>query len=203
MTHMTLHDGREIDLWKPDFSGVQLETFGMMLYRQLRYNGATKRPYCVLEHTIRGARTCLEPKYSVGLGAYGRDTAKYFLAHDMHEIVTGDITSPIAAHIGSVHLVRLKERLDAAIRDRFGMAEPGDHIRECVAAVDQCMFQREWNDLMPTAFDRAAPGGCHDGPVRNFIGDHQIMPQMIPEYDRPGPHQLIAEFCHLWRLVRQ
>ena len=201
-SYVTLVSGHEIDLHEPDFTGVSLETFGLMLYRQLRYNGATSRAYCVLEHTIRGVRTCLDPETSVGLGAYAVTAAKYFLAHDMHEIVTGDIASPVIRAIGKSEVDALKDRLDLAILRRFGMEEPGDHIREMVVAVDQCMFQREWIDLMPTTFDRAAPGG-HDGPIRDFMLSHNIFPTKIEPHHRRSAQDMVGEFCHLWRAVRR
>ena len=201
--HITLASGHEINLDRPDFVGVSLETFGLMLYRQLRYNGATVRPYCVLEHTIRGVRTCLDPELSPGLGAYAATAARYFLAHDMHEIVTGDIASPVIRAIGKEKVGALKDRLDAAIFDRFGLDQMPDHIAEAVGAVDQVMFQREWMDLMPTSFDRAAPGGCHDGPVRNFMFDHKIYPLKIDTHHRRSAQDMVGEFCHLWRIVRR
>lgn len=204
MTYVTLIDGTEIDLFNPNFEGVRLESFGLMLYRQLRYNGATRRPYCVLEHTIRGVRTCMDQKQSPGLGAYWRATAQHFLLHDMHEIVTGDIAAPVANYLCSSALIDLKCRLDEAIRQRFAIDDPSGAVKECVIAVDQCMFQREWIDLMPTKWESAAPGGCHDGPVRDFMSDHQIHPETIEDYPaaRRSPMDMVGEFCHLWRAVQ-
>ena len=201
--HVTLITGQEINLYTPDFTGVSLETFALMLYRQLRYNGATRRPYCVLEHTVRGARACLDPEQSRGLGAYARRTARHFLMHDLHEIITGDIASPIIRLIGKDRIDPIKERLDAAIYGRFFEEPPGDHMRECVAAVDQVMFQREWIDLMPTTFDKAAPGGCHDGPVRDFMLAHNMHPHKIDADYRATAQYLVGEFCHLWSVVRK
>ena len=200
---VTLVSGQEIDLGVPDFTGVSLETIGLMLYRQLRYNGATARAYCVLEHTVRGARACLDPEQSPGLGAYGRTVAKHFLMHDAHEIVTGDISSPVIREIGKDRVDRLKHRLDLAIYDRFAVEPMTDMIREMVIAVDQAMFQREWIDLMPVTFDRAAPGGHDTGPSRDFMLLHGIYPTVIDNhYRRPG-YDLVGEFCHLWREVNR
>lgn len=203
MTHVTLIDGTEIDLDRPDFTGVTLESIGIMLYRQLRYNGATRRPYCVLEHTIRGVRACLDPKQSPGLGVYGASIGRYFFLHDLHEIVTGDISAPVAAHIGSKQLTALKDRLDLAICRALGIDGPMTrHMINGVKAVDQVMFQREWIDLMPKGWDRAAPGGCHDGPVRDFMAEHRIVPEPIGFDARRSPQDMVGEFCHLWRVVR-
>jgi len=199
--YVTLHDGTEIDLHAPDFTGVSLETIGLMLYRQLRYNGATKRPYCVLEHTLRGVRACLDPQQSPGLGVYARRTAMHFLIHDMHEVATGDIAAPVARAIGADQIDKIKRGIDLAIYDRFGTELHDAHIRECIIAVDQVMFQREWMDLMPTGFDRAAPGG-HDGPTRDFMAAHLITPEPIDAYHCRSSQDMIGEFCHLWRVVR-
>lgn len=192
---VTLHDGTEVDLDNPDLTGVDITSLAIQLYRQLRYNGATTRPYCVLEHSVRGARALVADG-----GASSRTAARHFLLHDMHEAVMGDIAAPVARVIGAVG--DLKERLDAAVYRLFRMDRPTGPVLELVVATDQVMFQREWIDLMPTKFDRAGSGNCHDGPTRDFMVEHALFPDTIENYVRPSFQSLYGEFMHLMRVLK-
>ncbi len=193
--YVTLHDGTEVDLENPDLTGVDMATLAIQLYRQMRYNGATKRPYCVLEHSIRGARAL-----QLYGSAYGRTAALHFLLHDAHEAIMGDIAAPVARMVSGIS--RMKERLDDAVYRLVGINRPTGPVLELVIATDQVMFQREWIDLMPTRFDRAAAGGCHDGPTRDFMVEHGIFPDTIDPYLRPSFQMLFGEFMHLLRVLK-
>jgi HD domain len=197
--YITLHDGSEIDLMNPDLMNVQIETLLIQLYRTFRYNGATKRPYCVLEHSVRGARVALDSAKSPGLGAYRRAAANAFLLHDMHEAIIGDIATPVARVIGRDAIAELKDRIDRAVLDSFGPdnAYP-KNIVTMVTALDAVMFQREWLDLMPTGFDRAS----NDGPTADFMVEECIHPEPIDPYVRPSFQSLIGEFLHLMRVTK-
>lgn len=198
---VTLHDGTEIDLFNPDLTGVAVETLAIQMARTFRFNGATKRPYCVLEHSIRGARAALDPKQFPGIGAFARAAARTFLLHDAHEAVIGDIASPVARVIGYDAIATLKARVDIAMHRRFDFFPTGT-AREIAGKLDQVMFQREWLDLMPTPLHRSAPGPGNDGPVRDYIGQYNIHPEEIDPYVRPNPQMLIGEFCHLLRVTQ-
>jgi hypothetical protein len=53
-----------------------------------RFNGWTRRPYSVLEHTVIGTHCALRTGMS-------ENVAKAFMLHDMEEAVFGDIIRPI------------------------------------------------------------------------------------------------------------
>lgn len=58
------------------------------LSRINRFNGWTRRPYSVLEHTVIGTEYALRTGHTL-------DEARAFLLHDMEESVFGDIVRPV------------------------------------------------------------------------------------------------------------
>lgn len=63
-----------------------------------RYNGWTRRPYSVLEHTMIGCMVIANDTYfrigTVMESDFARDVTRGFLIHDLEESVFGDIIRP-------------------------------------------------------------------------------------------------------------
>jgi uncharacterized protein len=171
---VTLHNGTTVDLRNPKLE-LDIETIALQLDRINRFSGASKRPYSVMEHSYRGA---LWAK-----GHFGVETGRAFLLHDAHEIIIGDITTPVAEFLDiKPWLTDIKIKLDRQIekifgvklRDANGVQLPDLHI------TDMTMLRREWDDLMPTDWP-GEPWGSMVGPAK--IG-----------HRAPTP----VEFVNLW-----
>lgn len=139
MTIVRMFGGVDIDLMKPDLTHVSVGSIFRTLSLLLRYNGQTRRPYSVLEHSLLGAERFAQT------GQLRQAAA--FLLHDAHEAFIGDITTPVAqaAEITD-QLAVIKGRLDIAIEVRYNVRlfDYANELRE----MDQAMFRREWRDLM-------------------------------------------------------
>lgn len=171
---VTLRNGTTVDLRNPKLE-LDIETIALQLNRINRFLGATSRPYSVMEHSYRGA---LWAK-----GHFGIRTARAFLLHDAHEILIGDITTPVAEFLDiKPWLTDIKIKIDRQIekifgvelRDANGLQLPDLHI------TDLTMLRREWDDLMPTPYP-GEPWDSAVGPAK--IGNR-------------APS--VEEFCNFW-----
>lgn len=171
---VTLHNGMTVDLRNPKLD-VDIETIGLQLNRINRFLGATNRPYSVMEHSYRGALWAR--------GHFGADTARAFLLHDAHEIVIGDITTPVAEFLDiKPWLTDIKIKLDRQIEKLFGvqLRDTNGYQLPDLHIIDMAMLHREWDDLMPTDW----PGEPWD----RSVGPAQI--------GHRAP--TVAEFCNFW-----
>ncbi len=106
--------GACIDLLAPDFSAVTLTDIATSLSRLPRFVGGTRgeHAYSVAQHSVFVAAVLLE---WTGL----RDLALAGLLHDVPEMVTGDIPSPVKRLLPAI--AGLEERLLRAVYLRFGV----------------------------------------------------------------------------------
>jgi hypothetical protein len=98
-----------IDLVAPDWRDIALSDVAIGLSRLARWNGQTRRPISVLEHTLVVAS--LAPAHALAV-----------LLHDAHEYAIGDITRPMRRALeyfigaGAIHaLERMARDIDVAI----------------------------------------------------------------------------------------
>lgn len=98
MTRLQSSTGLAIDLAEPDLSMIDIEKdIAGPLSRLVRFGGhrvevggeALQHPYTVAQHCVVGADALLEETGDVV-------TALAFLAHDAHEALIGDLTTPAA-----------------------------------------------------------------------------------------------------------
>ena len=158
------------------FTALDIDLFGDMaegLARLCRFGGAVPgNPYSVAQHCVIGADAAMEETGDVNLAAY-------FLLHDGHEYVFGDMTTPVAKWLAQMAvelygplahnlvatlIATAKARLDAAIWRAAGMPPPGKSYRAAIADFDVRMLATEQRQLlMPApkswgaAVDKAKP----------------------------------------------
>lgn len=149
--------GREIAL--PGFTGRDIDLYGDVaesLSRICRCSGnMLGNAYSVAQHSVIGADALMEET--------GGDErlAGYFLLHDAHEFITGDLTSPFQnwlQHLeerffgtstivkGVIHAA--KAQLDAAILYAAGMEPISSAHREAVHSMDIRMLATERRHLL-------------------------------------------------------
>lgn len=106
-----------------------------------RFNGHTKFPYSVAQHSLLGAKWMLESGES---STY----ALYFLLHDAHEAYLGDITRPVMKYFGQSMTSARREiegkmaRWQRVIIERFDL-EPRAFSMEKVVETDERMLATE------------------------------------------------------------
>lgn len=140
--------------------GVTVREGASSLSSIVRFAGNTladKKTYSVAQHSVIGAReTYRESGDPVA--------ALCFLAHDMHEKVIGDMTTPLSVFIagqgGTDHLSRVKAALDARIFPRLSLPWPlvdrAPMIAALVKMVDARMGATELRDVADPAHINAA-----------------------------------------------
>ncbi|NEU14913.1 HD family hydrolase [Methylobacterium sp. BTF04] len=112
--------GRRLDLLDPEPGDIAIVDIGHGLARVARWNGQTAGPhvFSVAQHSllVEAIGAGLEPTCTAG-------QRLEMLLHDAPEYVIGDIISPFKAAIGDSYKA-VERRLLAAIRARFGLADP-------------------------------------------------------------------------------
>ncbi|AEH88159.1 hypothetical protein [Mesorhizobium opportunistum] len=142
------------------FTALDIDLHGDVaegLARICRFGGAVPgNPYCVAQHCVVGADAAMEETRDANIAAY-------FLLHDAHEYVFGDMTTPVAKWLaviadelygGSAHgmvetlIATAKARLDMAIWRAAGMPPPGKTYRAAIADFDLRMLATEQRQLL-------------------------------------------------------
>ncbi|RWH88017.1 MAG: hypothetical protein EOR77_25845 [Mesorhizobium sp.] len=145
------------------FTALDIDLYGDVaegLARICRYGGHVPgNPYSVAQHCVVGADAALEETGDANIAAY-------FLLHDAHEFVIGDMTTPVARWLstiaaelygGSAHnmvetmIATAKARLDMVIWRAAGLPPPGKTYRAAIADFDLRMLATEQRQLLMPA----------------------------------------------------
>lgn len=108
MTWLGTVSGKKIDLLNPDPEQITLEDIAHALNCIPRFNGHTKQPFSVLQHSI-GVADLVADKYKLAA-----------LLHDASEAYICDIPSPMKRLLGESYYA-VERRLQAAIGSKFGV----------------------------------------------------------------------------------
>ncbi|KQQ39198.1 hydrolase [Methylobacterium sp. Leaf125] len=124
--------GRRLDLLDPAPRDIEIADIAHGLARVARWNGQTAGPhvFSVAQHAL--LVEAIGRGEAPGLGA---GDGLELLLHDAPEYVIGDIISPFKAAIGDSYKA-VERRLLAAIRERFGLPEPGAALSALVKRAD-------------------------------------------------------------------
>lgn len=148
MNWIRLANGNDLVFDAPDLSGLTIRDVAHHLSRLNRFTGATAMPLSVAQHSVAVARQLAHLKQS-------RETQLVGLLHDAHEMIIGDISTPmkrwLAQNDGADFITRLADRIDAQIFHRFaGLKNPVPPLmREAIHLADAQVLAAEWRDLMP------------------------------------------------------
>ena len=127
--HIQTFTGRRFTPYSPRVEDIAIEDIAHHLAARNRFSGATRVPYSVAEHCIRGATQC------------SHHNRLWFLLHDADEAYLPDVPTPLKGpreHYASDRLLR-------AVAERFGLPWP---IPAEVHEVDRRMLATERRDLM-------------------------------------------------------
>lgn len=139
INYVTTRHGASIRLDEPSVKNVTIRMIGTTLAKICRYNGACEGFYSVARHSRLGALAVQRHE--------GNAAAKAFLLHDAHEFMIGDISTPVVREIGSEMIGHIKDRIDDAIRDKWGVEFR--KYADLIKAYDHAMLYHEWRNMMP------------------------------------------------------
>ena len=132
--------GKKVDPFAPDPSQITIEDIAHALAAINRFNGHTRIPLSVAQHSVLIARI-LPPEY-----------ARFALLHDATEIYLSDVPRPVKRHESFAAYREIEARLEATIYRRFDIVPEPDGI-VALALADRRMLRTEQRDLMPPAAD--------------------------------------------------
>ena len=128
--------GFAIDLAAPDATGLPIEDVARALAYEPRWRGATRQFYSVAEHSV--LVSSLVPSRL----AYDA------LFHDVLEFLTGDMSSPMKAHLGRDELKAKLAPIEAALAQWFGYGVDDPAVKRA----DLIAMATELRDLLPPAW---------------------------------------------------
>lgn len=157
--------GRDLILARPD--AISIEDIAAHLAKINRFNGATRQPYSVAQHSVLVARI-------LALAGHDAATQLWGLLHDAHEAYLGDMATPVQWHLfGNVEKARnvlpsvweeATTAMDEAIIAAFGLTVTAVMRREVLLA-DKRALVTEWRDLM----QGPCPAGWTAEPVPDLV----------------------------------
>lgn len=136
-------DGTVMDLSDPRPEDIDFAAMANGLSKLARFNGIYRETaYSVAQHSVMGSDALYHESGDAGL-------AGYFVLHDGHEYLTGDITRPAVAMIGHYHLVLQRKR---SPRARSHITLVDEAVKAAKRAIDKVVWQAAGMadlDLMP------------------------------------------------------
>ncbi len=100
--------GRKVDLLHPKPEMIDIDDIAHALSHICRFNGHTRRPYSVAEHSIFVAMQC------------PRELTLAGLLHDAAEAYIGDVTRPLKQLLKPIYKP-IEAAFEQAIAERFGL----------------------------------------------------------------------------------
>lgn len=140
---MITSSGLVFDLAHPAPGDVHIDDIVTHLARIRRFNGATRRPYCVAEHSLLVAEICERE-----LAIHSPHALMAALLHDAHEAYLGDITAPVKLLAGEA-LAALEGRLERVVQQRYGIQTAATAWHQAIRRADLIALATERRDLLP------------------------------------------------------
>ena len=111
MTWSQTYSGHKFDILNPDRDAIVIEDIAHSLALTNRFNGHTKWPYSVAQHSVLVSQLVPE------------QYALHGLMHDAAEAYLGDIPKPWKSYVSirGVDIGDIEADIDDAIHDRFGL----------------------------------------------------------------------------------
>lgn len=107
MSKLLMHSGRIVDIHYPRAEDILIEDIAHHLARINRFNGGTKQPYSVAQHSVYVSQLCCESWALEGL------------MHDATEAYLGDVSSPLKELLPDYR--RIERQWWNAIAAKYGL----------------------------------------------------------------------------------
>lgn len=137
----------------PEECAIGIHDIAHALANNNRFNGHTREPYSVAQHSVHVSELCEE---ELNRGAIitcdvaALQLPLYGLLHDASEAVLHDIVRPIKGdfRIGNYLYTAVEARIQNQILKSFGLAPPAEQVASIVARADNILLVTEQRDLM-------------------------------------------------------
>lgn len=129
----TTHSGLEFNIANPDIDTINLYDISTALAKINRFNGHTKVPYSVAEHSVRVSY--LLPKHLALAGLF----------HDAVQTYIGDLASPFKTLLNEFS--DIEERIEKLIAKKFNF-EYSVLKSHCIKQADLILLATEKRDLL-------------------------------------------------------
>ena len=180
------HTHRAFSLTTPDAADVTIEDIAHSLSQICRFNGHTRVPYSVAEHSVRCSQLV------------DQDFALDALLHDAGEAYFGDVSTPLKRELGAAW-ADVEERIGSLIADKFGVLWPPPRA---VVNADLALLEIECRDLLGAAIDDWSKMGAM-AVFKIDVDELVIIEPWTPDFARhrflERYHTLMAKHC--WRVV--
>lgn len=141
LTRTQIYGGKVVDLLEPKREDIDIDHIAKVLSRQYRFNGNTRTPITVAEHSIFVSDLLIDD----GLAFKG-------LLHDAHEAFFGDISTPlkqaIKALTGQDPAKIISDKWDGIIFPAFGLTIPTEVEHKLIKIADKSALLHEAENLM-------------------------------------------------------
>lgn len=156
MSFITLANGADQLLCDTAVPRYTAASIAHQLAQINRFSGATRRPYSVAEHSL----LCADLAADAGQPAIVQLCC---LMHDAHEVVTGDMASPVKWQLREAWTA-LESLHARTLRAHFGLRSAFAAHRQAVKHFDLVALATERRDLLGYSADRNLPWPVLDTP---------------------------------------
>ncbi len=143
MTWMLTHGGNVLDIQHLDPKQIDLADISKSLSLTYRFNGMTRRPISVAEHSLNVV-AIMERK--MGIGNPGALLAG--LMHDAHEFITGDLPAPMKDVVGDAWRTT-ETHVQRQVLKHFGIWSEFVTHRHEIGYADMTALSTERAQLLP------------------------------------------------------
>lgn len=150
MTWLLTHGGNVLDIEHIDPNQIDLGDISRSLSLTYRFNGMTRRPISVAEHSLNVVDIM---ERTMGISNPGALLAG--LMHDAHEFITGDLPSPMKAVVGDAWR-NTETHVQRQVLKRFGLWTEYITHRHEIGHADMTALSTERAQLLPQ-HERAWP----------------------------------------------
>ena len=138
------YTGRRFDYATPAVDQVSILDIAHGLALQNRFNGHTRLPYSVAEHSVRVALRVKQLATEAAL-----DAVRVALLHDAGEAYVGDLVKPLKVRADFASFTWLESRIQRVIHERFGLERVALDFYDLVKRADSELLHTEARDLLP------------------------------------------------------
>jgi len=132
--------GKRVSVLDPQVEDINILDIAHALSMSNRFNGHTKRPYTILQHSLATMHRLRDLEYSLTIQLVG-------LLHDAAEAYLGDIVSPVKQYLTEFQVI--EDRMLRTILSKAGlMIPPGSILPVAVIQADSEMLISEIHHYM-------------------------------------------------------
>lgn len=163
------YTGRKYDFVYNHPEDINIVDIAHALSQKVRFEGHLQYPYSIAQHSLTVSAVMRKDKYS-------KEVCLQALMHDSHEAYIPDFTRPLQMYLEEqmgVNITALKEQIDAAISERFGIDLISKNPK--IEKYDDILLRSEAEDLFERPVDNW-PKNISEYRTKDRISKQNILP---------------------------